>query len=693
MTNTPEANLPAKIYAEAIVLSVSGKSVLRDSQKISSDRLDQFYPDSRLRDIAVEKLLRAGFEILTIGKTSISIAGSPELYEQSFNTKLETREKEVLKSLGRREPATFINAQDTRPFGEIDVSDTDWRECLAGVAIAEPAYYFSEMTPAAVPPAIAKKYLSVPDGIAESLNAKSLHQQQINGSGVRVVMIDTGWYPHPFFRQNKFSVTPILTPGTSDRFVDEHGHGTGESANIFAVAPNAELIMVKAGIVVNGKHKSVSPIAAFETAIKLEPQIITCSWGIDQRGRNLSPANRVLAAIVARAVSNGIVVIFSAGNGHWGFPGQHPDVIAVGGVHKHLEGESAGQLSASNYASSFVSPVYDGRAVPDVCGLVGQLPYGNYIMLPVSPNCQLDRELATVGDGTTNVDGWAAFSGTSAAAPQLAGVCALIKQVAPSLSPQQVKQILQKTARDVVTGNSNPASGGASAQADRDLATGYGLVDAATAVKMARELDTGQCCDDCTPQSSSFSSSPVTSSDTQNNPRRQPMSNEFPKLKKKLDEIQEEFNKILEQKFNDKEIEDLELKVTEANFVPRSFQSKAVSSLRDILVDLHKDKNIKEELEATNIHKQHVLAAKSLIKMNRCQDLSMKVLLAAIKSTKTGVPELAAEALGELRPRSTEANLEVDSFFGVQPTFRRGIDLQDCRNNSQDSFPCWIRTN
>jgi hypothetical protein len=47
-------------------------------------------------------------------------------------------------------------------------------------------------------------------------------------------------------------------------------------------------------------------------------------------------------------------------------------------------------------------------------------------MLPVQPGDQLDEEGAVgsfpEGDETDNSDGWAAFSGTSAAAPQLTGV-------------------------------------------------------------------------------------------------------------------------------------------------------------------------------------------------------------------------------------------------------------------------------
>ena len=42
-------------------------------------------------------------------------------------------------------------------------------------------------------------------------------------------------------------------------------------------------------------------------------------------------------------------------------------------------------------------------------------------------------------DETKRDDGWAAFAGTSAAAPQIAGVCALIKEACPALDPADVQ--------------------------------------------------------------------------------------------------------------------------------------------------------------------------------------------------------------------------------------------------------------
>ena len=84
-------------------------------------------------------------------------------------------------------------------------------------------------------------------------------------------------------------------------------------------------------------------------------------------------------------------------------------------------------------------------------------------------------------------DGWAAFSGTSAAAPQVAGVCALLKQVAPRLSPAKVKDVLTRTARDATTGSNHPRFG-IPAAPGYDLATGHGLVDAHRAVLAATLL-------------------------------------------------------------------------------------------------------------------------------------------------------------------------------------------------------------
>ena len=184
----------------------------------------------------------------------------------------------------------------------------------------------------------------------------------------------------------------------------------------------------------------------------LAPDIISCSWGFDIEDPPLGAAEQALAAAVANAVAQGIIVIFSAGNGHWGFPGQHPDVISAGGAYL----QPLKSPEATEYASGFQSKIYPTRQVPDVCGLVGKPPAAVYIMLPVEPSDEIDAGYGGIpypdGDDTKTNDGWAAFSGTSAAAPQLAGACALMRQAWPAMTPLQAKDILKTTARDVTQG-------------------------------------------------------------------------------------------------------------------------------------------------------------------------------------------------------------------------------------------------
>jgi subtilisin family serine protease len=81
------------------------------------------------------------------------------------------------------------------------------------------------------------------------------------------------------------------------------------------------------------------------------------------------------------------------------------------------------------------------------------------------------------------------FSGTSAAAPQLAAVCALLLEKNTALTPSDIKSILRRTCRDVLTGHANPASNNEDpplqAGPGDDGATGAGLVDAFAAFQQA----------------------------------------------------------------------------------------------------------------------------------------------------------------------------------------------------------------
>ena len=390
-------SFPSKIYAEAIVRSPRGTSLWSDGPPLTAEAIEQYYGDRRTLDEACDRLTAAGFDVLQVGNLSISIAAPGDLYEQVFQTTLRFVERPVIKERARETTATFIDAADTQQFGKIDTENSPLADVLDGIAISEPVYYLRHPCPLPTPPSVRQTYLQVPDGLAQALNAQSLHQQGICGQGTHVVMVDTGWYRHPYFTQHNYDVKVVLAPGSDSPEMDHHGHGTGESANLLAIAPQTRLTVVKADVAINGKCRNVNSIAAFRTAANLRPDVISCSWGSDVRYPPLSAYHRLLAATVADAIHQGILVIFAAGNGHWGFPAQHPDVLAVGGVYLHLDGPLKGELEASNYASAFNSPIYPQRGVPDVCGLVGQRPDASYIMLPVPPGSQIDKNRSLGG--------------------------------------------------------------------------------------------------------------------------------------------------------------------------------------------------------------------------------------------------------------------------------------------------------
>ncbi|MBD0257218.1 MAG: S8 family serine peptidase [Cytophagales bacterium] len=474
--------VPQRIFAQASPRSIGGRSLFdvgtgtQNLSSINSQNVVNFFSEENTIRNAVTQLQNAGFEILQVTPTTINIAGDQQTYEKAFNTKIIAQERPAIKSFGELTTATFLDSPDTNLPGLISTANSSFANILEGVAIEVPRYF---MGPSMYPPLKPYWHLRLPGDVSLACNADKVHRGGITGKGIKVAMCDSGWFQHPYFVGRGYRAAPVvLGPGAANPLRDESGHGTGESANIFALAPDVDFLPVKMSF--------VNSIGAFNAAVGLGPNIITCSWGSDIEFGPLSAADLALAAAIAAAVASGIIVVFSAGNGHWGFPGQHPDVISAGGVFMDAD-ES---LRASDYASGFMSNVYPGRRVPDLCGLVGMRPSAAYLMLPVEPNDEIDTEMAGGAhpdtDETAANDGWAAFSGTSAAAPQLAGAAALVKQACPGLTPFQVRDILKRSARDVTAGNASPRTGNPAAGVGPDTATGNGLVDAHKAVLFAR---------------------------------------------------------------------------------------------------------------------------------------------------------------------------------------------------------------
>lgn len=469
-------NLPQVIYAEASIRSKGGRSLFDKTGPLSGDSVEQFCAEPEVLERALEGLAKAGFEVLHVGDVTTTIAGPPELYEKVFNTTLVANELPARKDLDDHATATFIDSSNSDCLGLINTLGSALEETIEGVAINEPVYFSAESP---FPPPLANRHMRVPGDLSLGLNADAVHRMGITGKSIKVVMPDSGCYAHRYLTDRNYRIAPVvLGPGASDPLHDEIGHGTGMAANVLAVAPDVEFQMVK--------MNNASDTGAFKTALELDPDILCCSWG-RPRAEALKDTDSDLEAQVLRAIARGTIVIFAAGNGGFMWPGQHPSVICVGGVHY----DDAGDLRVSDRSSGYASRIYldPERIVPDVCGFSGPKPLSRTIMLPVEPGCLYDVKAAGANfpeqDGTAADDGWVVFSGTSSAAAQIAGICALLLEAKPGLSLSAVRSILERTAKDVTKGRSSAETGGHRAKSGHDLASGHGLVDAHRAVVTA----------------------------------------------------------------------------------------------------------------------------------------------------------------------------------------------------------------
>jgi subtilase family serine protease len=486
---------------------------------LSLSSVKQFDPDPLHVDQAIHFLSNRGFRPTSRGKLTVSVRATRAQFEETFGTRLEEVRLDPKQDYAFH---SFYFPPQGAPWSPpaeladiIDDAYIQWphiymasRKPAARRAKRRgqrtPAAKLAQMQAAAMapapaagisanPPDVDYYHLAIPDGVTGLLNVPQVHQAGTTGKGVRVAMVDTGFaHSHPYFVSRHYNSSVDLAPHAINDATDPNGHGTGESANLFAVAPDITFIGIKVDND-NDPNSGASMLEGFQQALLHNPQIISLSMGYDLRNADWTQQSELpnnmaaLEAEIQAAVAKGIVVVFSAGNGHFSFPGMMPNVISAGGVFVDHDGS----MQASNYSSAFQSKIYPGRSVPDFCGLVGMLPRAMYIALPVPPGSETDKEMSlpddqnNPGDTTTVDDGWGLFSGTSAAAPQLAGVCALLLQKNPGLTPSDVKSILRRSARGVTQGAANPTSSdnniGEPAGPGDTGAAGAGLVDAMAA--------------------------------------------------------------------------------------------------------------------------------------------------------------------------------------------------------------------
>ncbi|MCD7440677.1 S8 family serine peptidase [Streptomyces lincolnensis] len=476
-------DVPDTVYGYISARSRGGTPMTR-ATRLDSAGPFRAEPDAQER--AKEYARTAGLTVTAESRLGFTVAGTPAAYEQLTSGRLASYEVRRRVSMNRTRAVTHLDIVGDRQPDALGIGAAPGEDAIEAVALERPRTPMRVLPAAAEPPTVTAFHLTLPDDVARLLHATPAHDAGEIGRGVQVAMVDTGQAPHAYFAAHGYDVDPTvaLVPGTRPT-EDPVGHGTGESANIFAVAPGARLRPYRAS---DRQGHLTAATAGFLRAKADAPQVLTNSWGGDGEFPPPGPPSQldvIFALEILDAVEQGIVVVFSGGNGQFCIEPQVPGVIAAGGVFAGPDG----RLRASDYASGYASPWIDGVVVPTVCGLVGLLPRAQYLMLPVPPGCAIDVDESlpdpedpdALADGTRRDDGWALFSGTSAAAPQIAGAAAVLLGARPGLTPAQVAEALVRTAADVTAGTCHPRFG-SRARLGPDRATGAGLVDVSAAL-------------------------------------------------------------------------------------------------------------------------------------------------------------------------------------------------------------------
>ncbi len=454
-----------QMTAYVSVQSLGGMSTLDGSAVINLETVNEFKsPDKSCHDACTE-LEQMGFRIERVSPLAIRISGTSDLFFSKMGVRFEKQRPSKLESkLELPAGAELLVPTYDTEAKLLDVGS----DLLEGVVFPQPVALHQPASPSPNPPAPRYHHLRVPDDIVTQMNAAPVHDRGFRGQGVQAAMIDSGFHwSHPYFRERNYSLKIARQP--DGVFQDANGHGTGESANLLAIAPDVELF----GIAMD------DIIEAFQVARDdLGVRIVSNSWGsrwpTDGPNGTWHPYWALVQAEIALCAAQGMIVLFSGGNGGMSFTASMPETISVGGA--YIDGQ--GDLFASDYASSFDSTRFPGQHVPEICGLVGMQPRAIYITLPIPPASEIDKDLGRGKfpnkDETGTDDGWGVFSGTSAACPMVAGVVALILSEHPNEDLNAIRNRLYN-ATDVVQGQS---SHGDMAGLGFDDATGHGLVNA-----------------------------------------------------------------------------------------------------------------------------------------------------------------------------------------------------------------------
>ena len=351
-----------------------------------------------------------------------------------------------------------------------------------------------------------------------------VERPSVDGDGQVIAVVDTGvWGEHPdlagqVIAQRDFELAYagelLLTAEQLDTFAattgplagtDDVGHGThvaaiaagtgastsGRANNNRGVAPGAKIVDLRispqAHTAENNTGWERNALAAYDWLLRHQAdpafgpngiRVVNNSWGtgestLDGEQLDYSP----FADLLPRLTDTGVVVVFSAGNSGVGdnvteqlLPTGHPDVITVAaGCHPGSSSSGCRPAAPDRSIGSFSSR---GPAVDITAPGVDIVAAVNASSGAALGQLSGDFSGSQQQDAVTNRVLHANFSGTSMSGPHVAGVAALLLEADPTLTPHDVRIILSATARDLL-------------QPERDIASGWGMVDVPSALAAA----------------------------------------------------------------------------------------------------------------------------------------------------------------------------------------------------------------
>jgi serine protease AprX len=336
---------------------------------------------------------------------------------------------------------------------------------------------------------------ATPKASKSSGAAKARADYHKRGSGMAVAIIDSGVQPHVDLPASRIRAFVDFVNGQTMPY-DDFGHGThvagiiagsgGASAALpqpyTGVAPEVDIVALKV-LDAHGAGYTSDVVAALDwvganhRAYNIRVVNLSLGHPVYERAAT-DPLVRAAEALVRR----GIVVVASAGNlgidprdGQIGFggvtsPANGPEVIAVGAVDT-LGTDGRSDDRVTNYSSRGPTR-FDLFLKPDL------VASGQHVVSTSAPGSVLFENYPAlhVSGGIETVPAYMMLSGTSMAAPVVAGIAALVLESNPTLSAHAVRAILSFTAQPVPDTSL--------------LAQGAGYVNAYGAVRLASRLTT-----------------------------------------------------------------------------------------------------------------------------------------------------------------------------------------------------------